>query len=244
MQKQESFDCSAPAAPPPTVIHEHGVRFHAAPGTQAQDRLLRRPARQPQDALGVLRDGKRVLDLCCNSGGFAVYAKTHRRRGRGRRRRSRRGDPRRRRAQREAQQGARALRAGRHLRVAARRRGQQQRSVRRRRARSREDDARPRAGDSGAEEIPRHTNARLGAKSIGWAASLGAIAMPVAPPLASGAMPSACHWRGSSLDTWAGRGSDAQATRAAQQCERACALPPRPRPGPGERAPKRMRVAW
>src|SRR6478735_11875759 len=34
VQKQESFDCAIPTAPTPAVIHEHGVRFHAAPGTK------------------------------------------------------------------------------------------------------------------------------------------------------------------------------------------------------------------
>ena len=34
VQKQESFDCAVPPTPEPTVIHEHGVKFHAAPGSK------------------------------------------------------------------------------------------------------------------------------------------------------------------------------------------------------------------
>jgi hypothetical protein len=52
----------------------------------------------------------------------------------------------------------------------------------------------------------------LGAKVIDWAASVGAIAIPVTPPLDSGASPSACHCRWSSLGSAVARGNDAQAT--------------------------------
>jgi 23S rRNA (cytosine1962-C5)-methyltransferase len=74
VQKQESFDCRAPEPPGPEVIVEHGLRFRVAPGgkhktgfflDQRDNRLL----------LASLCGGRRVLDLCCNSGGFAVYAK-------------------------------------------------------------------------------------------------------------------------------------------------------------------------
>src|SRR6185312_16969660 len=40
VQKQESFDCAIPTSPPPTVIHEHGVQFHAAPGTKHKTGFL------------------------------------------------------------------------------------------------------------------------------------------------------------------------------------------------------------
>src|SRR5690348_13057963 len=53
---------------------------------------------------------------------------------------------------------------------------------------------------------------RLGANSIGAAALVGAIAMPVTPPLDSGATPSARHWLCSSVENSAARGNDAQAT--------------------------------
>src|SRR5207302_899797 len=34
VQKQESFDCHSPEAPPPGIITEHGVRFRVAPGSK------------------------------------------------------------------------------------------------------------------------------------------------------------------------------------------------------------------
>jgi 23S rRNA (cytosine1962-C5)-methyltransferase len=74
VQKQESFDCGIPASPPPTVIHEHGVKFHAAPGTKHKTGFFA-DQRDNRRMLADFCAGKRVLDLCCNSGGFAIYAK-------------------------------------------------------------------------------------------------------------------------------------------------------------------------
>ena len=59
----------------------------------------------------------------------------------------------------QAQRRAPALRAGRHLPLAARC-GNARRAVRRGDPRPGQDDPRPRAGDPGAEEIPRHEQAR------------------------------------------------------------------------------------
>lgn len=75
VQKQESFDCSIPPSPEPTVIHEHGVRFHAAPGTKHKTGFFA-DQRDNRKLLSEFCAGKRVLDLCCNSGGFGIYAKT------------------------------------------------------------------------------------------------------------------------------------------------------------------------
>ena len=75
VQKQESFDCAIPAAPAPVVIHEHGVKFHAAPGTKHKTGFFA-DQRDNRKFLSGLCEGRRVLDLCCNSGGFAIYAKT------------------------------------------------------------------------------------------------------------------------------------------------------------------------
>lgn len=74
VQKQESFDCGSPVPPRPTVIHEHGVKFHAAPGTRHKTGFFA-DQRDNRKALSGFCAGKRVLDLCCNSGGFAIYAK-------------------------------------------------------------------------------------------------------------------------------------------------------------------------
>ena len=75
VQKQESFDCGIPAPPTPTVIHEHGVQFHAAPGTKHKTGFFA-DQRDNRKRLSEFCAGKRVLDLCCNSGGFGIYAKT------------------------------------------------------------------------------------------------------------------------------------------------------------------------
>jgi 23S rRNA (cytosine1962-C5)-methyltransferase len=74
VQKQESFDCRAPEAPSPEVINEHGVRFRVAPGSKHKTGFFL-DQRDNRRRLASFCRGKRVLDLCCNSGGFAIYAK-------------------------------------------------------------------------------------------------------------------------------------------------------------------------
>ena len=75
VQKQESFDCAIPPVPKPSVISEHGVQFHASPGTKHKTGFFA-DQRDNRKLLAQFCEGKRVLDLCCNSGGFAIYAKT------------------------------------------------------------------------------------------------------------------------------------------------------------------------
>jgi 23S rRNA (cytosine1962-C5)-methyltransferase len=74
IQKQESFDCRAPEPPPPGVITEHGLRFRVAPGSKHKTGFFL-DQRDNRRSLASFCGGKRVLDLCCNTGGFAVYAK-------------------------------------------------------------------------------------------------------------------------------------------------------------------------
>jgi 23S rRNA (cytosine1962-C5)-methyltransferase len=74
MQKQESFDCRAPEAPAADVISEHGVRFRVAPGSKHKTGFFL-DQRDNRRRLASFCKGKRILDLCCNTGGFAVYAK-------------------------------------------------------------------------------------------------------------------------------------------------------------------------
>ncbi len=72
--KQESFDCSIPTPPPATTIVEHGLRYKVAPGLKHKTGFF---ADQRDNRLR-LRDfsaDARVLDLCCNSAGFALNAK-------------------------------------------------------------------------------------------------------------------------------------------------------------------------
>jgi 23S rRNA (cytosine1962-C5)-methyltransferase len=74
VQKQEAFDCRSPEAPPPGVIHEHGLRFRVAPGSKHKTGFFL-DQRDNRRALASFCAGRRVLDLCCNSGGFAIYAR-------------------------------------------------------------------------------------------------------------------------------------------------------------------------
>jgi 23S rRNA (cytosine1962-C5)-methyltransferase len=74
VQKQESFDCRPPEPPPPGVITEHGVRFRVAPGSKHKTGFFL-DQRDNRRFLAGFCAGRRMLDLCCNTGGFAVYAK-------------------------------------------------------------------------------------------------------------------------------------------------------------------------
>jgi 23S rRNA (cytosine1962-C5)-methyltransferase len=74
VQKQESFDCRSPEPPPAGVITEHGLRFRVAPGSKHKTGFFL-DQRDNRKALAGFCAGRRVLDLCCNTGGFAVYAK-------------------------------------------------------------------------------------------------------------------------------------------------------------------------
>lgn len=74
VQKQESFDFRGTEIPQPAVITEHGVKFHASPGSGHKTGFFA-DQRDNREYLSRFTAGKRVLDLCCNSGGFALYAK-------------------------------------------------------------------------------------------------------------------------------------------------------------------------
>lgn len=73
VQKQESFDFrgSEPAAP--AVITEYGVKFRADPAGAHKTGFFA-DQRDNREWLSHQCAGKRVLDLCCNTGGFGVYA--------------------------------------------------------------------------------------------------------------------------------------------------------------------------
>jgi 23S rRNA (cytosine1962-C5)-methyltransferase len=74
VQKQEAFDCRPPEPPAPGVITEHGVRFRVAPGSKHKTGFFL-DQRDNRRELAAFCAGRRVLDLCCNTGGFAVYAR-------------------------------------------------------------------------------------------------------------------------------------------------------------------------
>ena len=72
--KQESFDCRPPDVPEPGIITEHGLRFRVAPGSKHKTGFFV-DQRENRKTLAGYCAGKKVLDLCCNSGGFSIYAK-------------------------------------------------------------------------------------------------------------------------------------------------------------------------
>lgn len=72
--KQESFDCRPPEPPVPDVITEHGLKFRVAPGSKHKTGFFV-DQRDNRKTLATFCGGKRVLDICCNTGGFGVYAK-------------------------------------------------------------------------------------------------------------------------------------------------------------------------
>jgi 23S rRNA (cytosine1962-C5)-methyltransferase len=74
VQKQESFDCHPPSAPPPEIITEHGLRFRVTPGSKHKTGFFADQRDNRRELAGFCA-GKKVLDLCCNTGAFAVYAK-------------------------------------------------------------------------------------------------------------------------------------------------------------------------
>ncbi len=74
VQKQESFDFRAPDAPAPSVITEYGLKFRASPGSGHKTGFFA-DQRDNREFLSRFTAGRRVLDICCNSGGFAIYAK-------------------------------------------------------------------------------------------------------------------------------------------------------------------------
>lgn len=81
VQKQESFDfrpwsSSGTGPTAPAVIIEHGVKFRADPAGAHKTGFFA-DQRENRQWLSQHVAGKRVLDLCCNTGGFAVYAAVH-----------------------------------------------------------------------------------------------------------------------------------------------------------------------
>jgi len=79
VQKQESFDykpvSSGGTEPPaPSIITEYGVKFRADPAGAHKTGFFA-DQRENREWLSHQVAGKRVLDLCCNTGGFGVYAK-------------------------------------------------------------------------------------------------------------------------------------------------------------------------
>ncbi|TAG50424.1 MAG: class I SAM-dependent rRNA methyltransferase [Betaproteobacteria bacterium] len=75
-QKQEGFDCPPGKAPKPITITEHGVKFHVPIGGKHKTGFFcdQRDNRKRWGELIAATKSESMLDLCCNSGGFAVYS--------------------------------------------------------------------------------------------------------------------------------------------------------------------------
>ena len=73
VQKQESFDFRGTEPAAPALITEHGIRFRADPAGAHKTGFFA-DQRENRQWLSQLCADQRVLDLCCNTGGFAVYA--------------------------------------------------------------------------------------------------------------------------------------------------------------------------
>ncbi len=74
VQKQESFDFRDSTGTEPAIISEYGVKFRADPAGAHKTGFFA-DQRENRQWLSQHVAGKRVLDLCCNTGGFGVYAK-------------------------------------------------------------------------------------------------------------------------------------------------------------------------
>ena len=73
VQKQESFDYKDTLGTQPAIISEYGVKFRADPAGAHKTGFFA-DQRENREWLSRQCAGKRVLDLCCNTGGFGVYA--------------------------------------------------------------------------------------------------------------------------------------------------------------------------
>ena len=73
VQKQESFDFHGNTTTEPAVITEYGVKFRADPAGAHKTGFFA-DQRENREWLSRQCEGRRVLDLCCNTGGFGVYA--------------------------------------------------------------------------------------------------------------------------------------------------------------------------
>ena len=73
VQKQESFDFHNTSGTAPALIEEYGIQFRADPAGAHKTGFFA-DQRENRQWLSQQCAGKRVLDLCCNTGGFAVYA--------------------------------------------------------------------------------------------------------------------------------------------------------------------------
>ncbi len=73
VQKQESFDYKPTQGTEPATVTEHGVKFRADPSGAHKTGFFA-DQRDNREWFSRQVSGMRVLDLCCNTGGFGIYA--------------------------------------------------------------------------------------------------------------------------------------------------------------------------
>ncbi len=73
VQKQESFDYKPTLGTQPAIISDYGLQFRADPAGAHKTGFFA-DQRENRQWLSQFCAGKRVLDLCCNTGGFGIYA--------------------------------------------------------------------------------------------------------------------------------------------------------------------------
>lgn len=76
VQKQESFDYKPTLGTAAATVVEHGIKFRADPADAHKTGFFA-DQRDNRQWLSQHVAGARVLDLCCNTGGFGVYAAVH-----------------------------------------------------------------------------------------------------------------------------------------------------------------------
>ncbi|PNS08779.1 class I SAM-dependent rRNA methyltransferase [Solilutibacter silvestris] len=76
IQKQESFDYRDTLGTEAALVTEYGVKFRADPAGAHKTGFFA-DQRENREWLGRQCAGRRVLDLCCNTGGFGIYAAVH-----------------------------------------------------------------------------------------------------------------------------------------------------------------------
>jgi len=75
-QKQENFDAGSVPLPEPALVREHGIQYAVQAGAGHKTGFFA-DQRDNRARLATLCEGRSVLDLCCNSGGFALNAALH-----------------------------------------------------------------------------------------------------------------------------------------------------------------------
>lgn len=67
-----AVDAEGKRAPRKIIVEEHGIKFHVDTGSQKTGFYC--DQRDNRRKVGTMAEGKSVVDICCYSGGFGIYA--------------------------------------------------------------------------------------------------------------------------------------------------------------------------